>query len=400
MATTTSNPVDRLSVTGGGEVAPDRAAVREQLAHLLDSSLFRSSRRYPGLLRYIVERKLDGHIEQLKERILGVEVFGRRADYDTNQDPIVRVSAAEIRKRIAQYYHEPGHETELRIELPLGSYVPEFHPPLFTPTPVPRRGGWLRSTLRRDNSWWWIATLATLAAMAAVAAVSWKDSSPGDQFWRPLLQSGSPVLLCAARSPLVFGHLVDPANFASRPSNVAWPDAVTLAKLTGLIQANGQRYEIRREDQASFTDLRQGPAVLIGAFNDSWTMRLMSEGRFSFQREGAFYWIRDQQNPTDRHWSIDLSHLDSNGLPVLAQDYAVISRVSNPKTGNLLVIVAGLWGYGTQAAGEFLTNRRFLDSLAAQAPPGWERKNMQVVIGTEVIDHSPSPPRILAVHSW
>jgi len=48
-------------------------------------------------------------------------VFGRRADYDTNQEAIIRISAAEIRKRIAQYYHEPGHETELRIELPLGS---------------------------------------------------------------------------------------------------------------------------------------------------------------------------------------------------------------------------------------------------------------------------------------
>jgi hypothetical protein len=65
------------------------------------------------------------------------------ADYDTNQDPIVRASAAEIRKRIAQYYHEPGHETELRIELPLGSYVPVFHlaaaAQLLTPAAGPAR---------------------------------------------------------------------------------------------------------------------------------------------------------------------------------------------------------------------------------------------------------------------
>ncbi len=109
MATIIRNPIDSSGGAAGGFVA-SRAEVREQLARLLDSSLFRGSRRYPGLLRFIVERKLDGHIELLKERTLGVEVFGRRADYDTNQDPIVRVSAAEIRKRIAQYYHEPGHE--------------------------------------------------------------------------------------------------------------------------------------------------------------------------------------------------------------------------------------------------------------------------------------------------
>lgn len=114
--------------------------MREQLARLLDSSLFRSSRRYPGLLQFIVDRKLDGQIEQLKERTLDVEVFGRRVEYDTNQDPIVRASAAEIRQRIAQYYHEPGHETELRIELPLGSYVPVFHLAAAAPVLTPAAG--------------------------------------------------------------------------------------------------------------------------------------------------------------------------------------------------------------------------------------------------------------------
>ena len=100
---------------------PCHAEVREQLARLLDRRLFRCSRRYPGLLRFIVEGKLNGCIEQLREQTLGMMAFGRRADNDTNQEAIVGVSAAEIRKRIAQYYHEPGHATELRIELPLGS---------------------------------------------------------------------------------------------------------------------------------------------------------------------------------------------------------------------------------------------------------------------------------------
>ena len=70
-----------------------------------------------------------GNVDQLKERTLGIEVFGRELDYDTNIDHIVRSTAGEIRKRIAQYYHEPGHESEIRIDLPSGSYVPEFHWP-------------------------------------------------------------------------------------------------------------------------------------------------------------------------------------------------------------------------------------------------------------------------------
>src|SRR5258706_12869793 len=98
---------------------------------------FSHSKRYPALLRYVVEQALAGHTDQIKERTLGIEVFGRTPDYDTNQDPVVRTTAGEIRKRIAQYYHEPGHQDELRIELPCGSYVPEFHMPVQLERPAP-----------------------------------------------------------------------------------------------------------------------------------------------------------------------------------------------------------------------------------------------------------------------
>src|ERR1700736_4067611 len=105
------------------------AAVREQLTRLVESPPFNHSRRFPTFLRFVIEHALAGNADQLKERTIGIEVFGREAEYDTASDPIVRVTAAEIRKRIAQYYQEPGHETELRVTLPAGSYVPQFHWP-------------------------------------------------------------------------------------------------------------------------------------------------------------------------------------------------------------------------------------------------------------------------------
>src|SRR5205085_2259123 len=100
---------------GVPETGEERDAIREQLEKMLANPLFSHSKRYPLLLRTVVERTLEGHSRQLKERTLGVEVFGRHPDYDTNTDPVVRVTAGEIRKRIAQYYHEPGHENEFRI---------------------------------------------------------------------------------------------------------------------------------------------------------------------------------------------------------------------------------------------------------------------------------------------
>src|SRR5277367_5155633 len=104
----------------------EKDAVQQQLELLLASPLFHSSKRYPKFLRLVVARALAGQTDQLKERILGVEIFDRPADYDTNTDPIVRVTAAEIRKRIDQYYQDPKHSQEIRIFLSSGSYVPHF----------------------------------------------------------------------------------------------------------------------------------------------------------------------------------------------------------------------------------------------------------------------------------
>src|ERR1039458_1027121 len=101
----------------------DRNAINEQLDRLLKSSFFSNSKRYPALLSHVVTRALEGQTSELKERALGIEVFDRAADYDTNIDPVVRITAGEIRKRLAQYYCEPEHEGELRIELRSGSYV-------------------------------------------------------------------------------------------------------------------------------------------------------------------------------------------------------------------------------------------------------------------------------------
>src|SRR5277367_885476 len=111
---------------GHNEVTSNAALVREQLNRLLAHPLFTNSKRYPVLLAYTVEQALLGNAGELKERTIGVEAFGREPSYDVNLDPVVRTTAAEVRKRLIQYYYSPDHAGELIIELPLGSYVPLF----------------------------------------------------------------------------------------------------------------------------------------------------------------------------------------------------------------------------------------------------------------------------------
>ncbi len=79
----------------------EKLAASEQLERLLANPYFSHSRRFPSFLRFIVCQTLSGRTDLLKERTVGVEVFGKDANYDTANDPIVRVTAAEIRKRIA-----------------------------------------------------------------------------------------------------------------------------------------------------------------------------------------------------------------------------------------------------------------------------------------------------------
>jgi len=125
------SPPSPVGAPGGppGDAPPPADAIQEQVVRILASPLFRNSKHYPRLLKYVVEQTLAGHGASLKERALGVEVFGRDAHYDTTADPVVRTSACEVRKRIAQYYQEAGRAAEIRIDLPAGSYVPEFHFP-------------------------------------------------------------------------------------------------------------------------------------------------------------------------------------------------------------------------------------------------------------------------------
>src|ERR1700748_589538 len=122
------SPQSEKQLDGSGYV-PNPVVVREQLKRLLAHSLFTNSKRYPVLLAYTVEQTLLGDAGELKERTIGVEAFGREPNYDVNLDPVVRTTAAEVRKRLIQYYYSPDHAGELIIEVPVGSYVPLFREP-------------------------------------------------------------------------------------------------------------------------------------------------------------------------------------------------------------------------------------------------------------------------------
>lgn len=104
----------------------DVALVRQHVKEVVEGAAFRGSQRSGQFLTYVVEQSIAGHLEALKERVIGVELFGRSPSYDTGEDAIVRVTASEVRRRLLQHYGQYGRTSDVRISLPSGSYVPEI----------------------------------------------------------------------------------------------------------------------------------------------------------------------------------------------------------------------------------------------------------------------------------
>lgn len=407
-----STLIDRVVASPAGapwipEKDDEKAAVKAQLERLLANPSFRNSKRYPALLRFVVERVLDGYTDSLKERTLGVEVFHRDPNYDTNQDPVVRTTAVEVRKRLALYYQEAGHEGEIRIEFPSGSYMPEFRLPaaLEPETPAPRVE---RKPLFVPR---WAFGAAGAVALAGLLAwwSPWPASSALDRFWSPVWNSSDHVLICvggtgdaapaATPAPGVKApapnFVPSPEELLGRDEGVPLAEVSAVARVIGQKMARGKTFHVRSHATTKFVDLRDGPAVLIGGFDNSWTVRLVEELhlRYHLERDGPVLWVGDRQNPGRRNWSVDTRSS-------VTRDYAVISRVWNQGTGKEMVSIAGLLPFGTGAAGEFLSEPRYLDSVVASAGKSWQNRNLQIVIATRLTGASSGPPEVLAVYSW
>jgi len=399
------------------EIEPSEAEVREQLNRLLANPFFSHSKRFPMFLRFVVDRTLAGEAESIKERTLGIEIFGRDAEYDTAADPIVRVTAAEIRKRVAQYYQDPAHRDEVRITLPSGSYIPFFGWPQAArdltqhevePVVLPPEAS--RSSARVNAPRHSHLTLLMACVAAAIVSVAtvlvWQNTHPSglDFFWRPLLGSKEPVLLCVADqlqySNIVLRDAADPSKqfiLNDKLTALVMDDVFATGKVVGVLQARGRQYSLKGEGATSLNDLRNGPTIFIGAFDNAWTLRLTNTLRYHFANNAEMtrMSIVDRNGPSQ--WYVDRPvQLATN----IYRDYAIIGRFTDGNTGKLAVIAAGIGRGGTIAAGEFLTDPADLAQIERAALAAGNKKNMEIVLSTQIIDGQPGSPKVEAAYFW
>ena len=391
--------------------AANPEAVREQVERIVADPLFRNSKRYSGLLKFVAERSLAGRTEDLKERIIGIEVFGRTPDYDTSNDATVRVTANEVRKRLFLYYNQPEHEQELRIDVPSGSYLAEFRLPELPHIPEPTPQAPPPEHARRDLRYVKFAVAAVILALAAWGLTrAMTPKSVIDQFWAPMLGSSQPLVFylsspssapSAAPSPPAASEGSEPQfhEFVrEHRGQFTVMDVNAASGLSAFLKQHKQESIVRPAHGASLSDLRSAPAVLLGSYNNEWAMKLGEDLHYRFRRESevGLRWIEDSANPQRRIWSMDLSEPYGK----VTEDYALISRVQDPIAGRWLIIISGLTGSGTSAACEILKDPAAMASLSTHFPKNWASKNLQVVVAVKLIQGSPGASRVVGTYSW
>jgi len=217
-----------------GLSADEVSSIRSELQAIFASEAFKGGKRAQEFLELVVEHALAGRLDSLRERMLGVEMFGRPVDYDTANDAVVRVKASEVRRRLAQYYSTLPGPPKVRIELPPGSYVPQFNRAVNSPASksfvedssrfaVPPDAGRARATSRKITARGLLA-LSLVGLLVLTGLAIWK-------YW--INKTGALPARSIAILPL--------ADYSGDPSKDYFADGMTAELTAELAQVSSVR---------------------------------------------------------------------------------------------------------------------------------------------------------------
>jgi DNA-binding winged helix-turn-helix (wHTH) protein len=262
---------------------------------------------------------------------------------------------------------------------------------------------------KRTRRIWWLVPLTAAVVLATTAATYfWKSThpSPFNVFWAPVLDAQEPALFCIADqnqySFITLRDAAEPTKQVVLKDNltaVVIDDLDTIVRVASTLRADGKQYQLKGEETTSLTDLRNGPSVFIGAFDNAWTLRLTKSLRFHFGNNADMTQFRiiDGNDTSHPGWVVDRTQqMATNNY----QDFAIVARFTDNNTGKPAIIVAGIGRGGTIAAGEFLTNPDDLAQLSDAMRSAGNKKNLEVVLSTQIIDGQPGTPKMEATYFW
>jgi DNA-binding winged helix-turn-helix (wHTH) protein len=342
------------------------------------------------------------------------------AEMQTNIEPAQSLTAKP--ETMFRYNLELDHEKDSQVAVvdephnQLTSWTPVSDDEQAVPTIVveqPNRslvpGAPQNITPSKRHFWPIVAGTSVAILLGCLAAMyAWKSThkSALDLFWGPVLSTNEPVLICIADqnqyAAVALRDSADPTRQILLKDNltaVIIDDLNAVIQVTGILKANEKQYSLKGEGATNLSDLRNGPTIFVGAFDNAWTLRLTNPLRYHFANNSEMTQFRivDRDAPTQTNWGVNrLEQMATNNY----RDYAIVARFTDGNTGKLALVIAGIGRGGTIAAGELVTNPTYLTQLSNAAHASGNKRNMEIVLSTQIIDGQPGSPTIEATYFW
>jgi hypothetical protein len=441
-------------VTKVVETEQDAARLHQHLKEVIEGEAFKGSHRSGQFLAYIVEESIAGRFTTLKERVIGVKLFGRDPSYDTGEDAIVRVTASDVRRRLLQHYGKYGFTSEFRISLPLGSYIPEItreklktggvrnplaipEVPVSTPEPVtvPQIVGPIEtpaSDKRRGVRWLYLGVLV-VAFNGVLWGIFWNhfsraSSAPVSMLpWPAFFQSPRSTKLITSDPNIaeiqeVTGSNVSLSDYANqrfvpnigslspqvisfcrnilRGDKAAAVDVGVIASIAELAQSASKKISVQVARDVRLSDLYTDENFIFTGSPRSnlWTILFNDQldFRFVFDDESQQETIRNV-HPRPGESS---SYVPTAKGWATGQSFATISFLQNPGKDGQVLILSGANGEGTAAAGELVTNGPRLSSAlqGCGIESAHPIRHFQLLLRLNTMAGSPSNVDVLACH--
>jgi hypothetical protein len=415
-------------------------AVRRVVA----SSSFAKSSRLSTFLLYVCEKTLLDCTDEITEQQIGVNVFGRSADYNPGDDNIVRGVARQLRQRLALYYQEEGPQDPWRISIPRGGYVavfephgisivePEEHP---NPPSLPvedeiAAAGATGGVPIAARAWKPYALTFLAFGLGIVAVLMWQHlithkgpETPTSPLWHALFTPNRRTVIVAGDAGLnMFNNLARRrvsaseyrtrsylnSPFAETPSGYTWtpfvkrdytsfPDLLLVSKIVRRPEVIPDRLDVRFARSVSIEDLKEPNVILIGSENyDPWVSMFDSDLNF------ALVWHGDT-NTTEITNAAPLPGEKSSYHPGLEEGsdhrvgYALVDFINRKDHGNKILMIQGASMLGIDAAIDFLVQETELGAVLKNArSDNGNLKSFEVLLQSDFVNGNTQNTHVIA----
>jgi hypothetical protein len=432
------------------------ADVCQTLEKVLSSKYFVHAHKKRQFLSVVCDFYLKGRAHELNEYVLAYDVFGRDNTYNPSADPIVRVVAHEIRKKLESYYQNEGADDDIRMELPAGSYQPVFHRQLLPPVeeiknvaiPVETK---IESPPARQpmNIGTIVLSFVSLALAVSVIVlalsnralrhkpVATADTAVYGIVWESFLNDSTPPVVVLSNPPVprlsnayepdilrkesvplsseaikaLKDKLITNPRTLMGKSNIKYQNqntglTVSNHNHTGLGEAIGLHYltnffrDVNREialkqsRTLSAEDLKNRNVIMLGgAWVNDWSGKLPDEEDFAYSVNATIL-NRNPQTGEEREY---VPQFDVR-TGALLTDYALITIKPNLTAANKVMVLSGIYSQGTEAAVEYITVRDFLNQINQRLEQSNMPAHFQALLKVGVENGIPTTISILALH--